>query len=212
MKKSFINISILVFFLIPLEIIFCQDSSRVVFKTLPGSKVWIEGSSTINDFACITQKVEGYGSIINRDIFNSGGFTKKNALNDEAYLSLKVLNLDCGKERMNEDMFDAMKAEEFPFIKFDLVDVGIITESDTSMNSFNVKIKGNLSLAGKSNLISMVMTITKLKADKFRVQGNRQLFMKDFNIVPPSAFFGLIKAHDELVVYFDLIVGKIDEE
>ena len=35
--------------------------------------------------------------------------------------------------------------------------------------------------------------------------------MIDFNITPPSAFFGLINAHEKLTVNFDLIAAPNNE-
>lgn len=200
------NLFILILVLIPLKINFPQGQSGVFYTTLPESKVWIDGTSTINDFTCTTIKVNGYGYIVYPDSLT----LKETLKNDKGILSLKVKTLDCGKERMNEDMFEAMKAEQFPLIKFDLVEPEVSTKIDSSTKVFNVRIKGKLFLAGKSNLLDMILTITRLDSNKFRVQGNTELSMLDYNIEPPSAFFGLIKAHEELTVFFDLVVKKTD--
>lgn len=199
-KMKNIYISIVLIFALS---IFSQSENKIEFKTLTGSKVWIEGSSTINDFICGTQIVEGYGYVLKE----SDSLDEEPGTN-EASLSVKVFTLDCGKERMNDDMYEAMKADEFPFIKFELTSAEEIKNDKMKKNNFDIKVTGDLSIAGKSNSISMIMNVKKLRNETFRVTGSRELMMKDFDITPPSAFWGLIKAHDEIVVHFDLIVAR----
>jgi hypothetical protein len=46
-----------------------------------------------------------------------------------------------------------------------------------------------------------------LRDGKYEILGRKELSMLDFHITPPSAFFGLIRADEGLVVNFDLIAG-----
>lgn len=208
MKKIFVYALIIYFF--P-AVIFPQESNKIKFKTLNGSKVWIEGTSTINDFICGTQTVEGNGYILETKKIVADSTLQENILQNNGSLIVKVFTLDCGKEQMNDDMLEAMKADEFPFIKFELTNAEGIKKDSLNKDEFNIKVTGNLTISGKSNLISMVMDITKLQNKIYRVKGSRDLLMKDFDITPPSALWGLIKAHDEIVVHFDLIVARIVE-
>ena len=55
----------------------------------------------------------------------------------------------------------------------------------------------------------MVFNIKTLEENLYKITGSKKLSMFDFEITPPTAFFGLIKANDTLEIYFDLLV-KVD--
>jgi hypothetical protein len=42
--------------------------------------------------------------------------------------------------------------------------------------------------------------------DRFALHARLPLRMTDFRITPPTALFGMVKAKDDLVVQFDLIL------
>jgi hypothetical protein len=67
---------------------------------------------------------------------------------------------------------------------------------------------GELTLAGEQREIEMVVVAERLADGRFTLVGSRELKMTDFNITPPSALFGLIKAKDTVEVVFDLMIGE----
>lgn len=46
------------------------------YVTLPGSKLWFEGTSTVNDYTCAAGKVDGYAEIINSSDIRPGALKK----------------------------------------------------------------------------------------------------------------------------------------
>ncbi len=197
-------IYILIFF-IQVPLLFSQIKTRVEYTTLPGSKLWIEGTSTINDFTCTTNMIDGYSFIKNDSIATAGNRNQK--FESEVVVSIVVKNLDCGNEIMNDDMYEAMKADKFPFILYELLNSNIVSEAEEFGGWFELQTTGNLSIAGYKRTVDILIKVKKLSDGKFNLVGSKELSMHDFNIEPPSAFFGLIKADDKLVVKFDLIAG-----
>jgi hypothetical protein len=65
-------------------------------------------------------------------------------------------------------------------------------------------IGGELAMAGARRPLRMDVTILRNSPRCFHLYANTSLLMSDFGITPPSAFFGLIKARNEVVVTFDL--------
>ena len=43
----------------------------------------------------------------------------------------------------------------------------------------------------------------------FRINGRQKLTIRDFNIEPPKALFGLIKVENELVISFDIFLRHL---
>ncbi|MHB8336952.1 MAG: hypothetical protein ACYDEE_06025, partial [Ignavibacteriaceae bacterium] len=110
--KSYKLAIILFFLLFQCTIIYAQQKEFIKYVTQPGSRLWIEGSSTINDFNCRARLVKGFAFIHSKDNLNekfSKGF-KKDKDKDEVVVTVLVHSLDCGLDAMNEDMYRAMKA------------------------------------------------------------------------------------------------------
>ncbi|MHB8579420.1 MAG: YceI family protein [Ignavibacteriaceae bacterium] len=199
----------LIIFLIQLPAVFAQQKEFIKYVTQPGSRLWIEGSSTINDFTCGARLVKGFAFIHSNDNLNekfSKGF-KKNKDKDEVVVTVLVHSLDCGLDAMNEDMYRAMKAAQFPILRYDLIDAHLISSADSS-GWFDLATNGDLTIAGETNIVDIIVKVKSLPGDSFRLVGNKNLSMKDYGIEPPSHLWGLVKAHNQLKVFFDLIVAK----
>ena len=104
-----------------------QDTSEIRYVTLPGSKLWFEGTSNIDEYTCSTHKVNGYAEIVN-DLKLSSRSLKK----DKASVTVLVHTLDCGKDMMNEDMYNAMKSDKFPDIKYESIYACLSSKPDST--------------------------------------------------------------------------------
>src|SRR5207249_2508932 len=112
----------------------------------------------------------------------------------QVHVSITVRSFECGKAKMNEDMYEALKAADCPDIKYGLTRATLIKAPDSLANSFELQTAGYLTIAGKTKTIEMVVKAKKLADGRFRVYGSKELSMHDYDVTPPSAFFGLIKA------------------
>ncbi len=192
-----------IFFAAPGIKIFGQGKDNVRYITLPGSKLWIDGSSNIDIFTCKSHYVTGYADIKQGVKLNTPSSGK-----DTVLVSVLVHSLDCGRDLMNDDMYNAMKADEFPVIKYELLDVNLSSRPDSLKGWFTLDTRGDLYIAGKKNLVNIKMEVEKLPDGNYRLVGSKPLSMLEFGITPPSHFFGLIHAHNELVVHFDLLAAR----
>lgn len=204
MKKSLIILSFLLIMAlaIPVNYSFAQGKTKIEYIALAKSRIWIDGSSTINDFSCSSDKIKGFGYL--RPTQNT---PKQIQASDSSVVDITVTvkSFDCGVEGMNNDMHNALKYERYPLIKYRLVDADVLSKKDSlSAAKFTLNTKGELSIAGVTNTVNILMQVDKLNDGTYHLVGHKPLSMYDFDITPPSAFFGLIKAHDKLTVYFDL--------
>ena len=159
----------------------------------PESRLWIEGSSTVNEFTCEAGRIDGEATL------DRG--------NSEADVVIPVDTFDCGKRRMNRDFYEALKGDVHPRIHFELMDA---TVGSGSGSEFNVTVNGRLTIGGVTRQITLVSEGRRQRAGQFRVTGRLPLSMRDFDIEPPTALAGLIRAHERIVVGFDL-VATLDE-
>lgn len=172
-----------------------------------GGQLWLEGSATITDYTCRAKQLSGNGEIENtsepqQNIKGQGAVSVS--------VSIPVHSLECGKRAMNKDMYEALKAEQHPSIRYKLLDA-VLAEGDSVSTGgendwMSIKTTGVLEIAGVQDTTEVFVQGRLVSDDRFRVKGSKQISMKTFDIKPPTALLGIIKASSELTVYFDVTV------
>ena len=186
---------------------FAHAEFSIVYKLEAGSKLWLEGTATIGDFTCRTDNIEGVAKLH----VNSGetyDSSSADTMSSEVRVFILVKSFECGNNAMNSDMYDAMKADSFPSIEYELLETEILPDSNTVDSMRMLNTNGRLTIAGVTKNVPMIITIRQLSSTRFQISGSKTLSMQDFGITPPTALWGLIKADDRLVVKFNLIVSK----
>jgi polyisoprenoid-binding protein YceI len=140
------------------------------------STLVLEGSSNVTDWRCSSSTVEV----------------------NELGLHIPVKTIRCGNRQMERDLYRALRAECHPSIDFHF--------SEMSRGAERATIRGNLSLAGTTRPIEVDADVQRIAPDRVRLHARLPLRMTDFHITPPTALFGLVKAKDDLVVQFDLVL------
>lgn len=183
-----------------------QETPVGAIEIEEGGKVWIEGSASIVDYTCTARRLSGNGSIKNtrdpqQNIKGHGDVS--------VTVTIPVRLLDCGKKKMNNDMYEALKAEQHKSIIYQLIDAHLI-EDDTAATGedgwMDIKTTGMLEIAGVTNRTEVVVQGKLISEKRFRVKGSKQIDMEAYDIEPPTALLGLIKASNKLVVHFDVTV------
>lgn len=175
-----------------------------------GGELWIEGSASIVDYKCNAEQLSGNGNIENtatprENVKKHGAVT--------ITVSIPVSSLECGKRGMNKDMYEALKAEKYSHISYELLDA-VLAEEDSAAtanresegNWMNIKTTGVLEIAGVKDTTVVYVRGQVLNHDRFKVKGSKQINMETYDIKPPTALMGLIRASSELTVHFNVTV------
>lgn len=177
-------------------------------ELLPESRLWIDGTSTVNRFTCKAGEIDGYGSIPSPIATIALGARAARA---EAQLTVPVATFDCGDRRMNRDFRAAMQAEEHPEIVFTLDDAELLpakSEAAIASGGRRVRATGWLSIAGVRRHVEAELTAERLADGRLYAVGDLPLRMTDFGIRPPTALMGLVRAHDDIVVRVNLLAAE----
>lgn len=174
-----------------------------------GGKLWIEGSAGIVDFQCRAEKLSGKGEIENT---KNPQATVKGHGDVHIAVTLPVKSLNCGKRAMNKDMYEALKSENFPDIRYQLLEAALTEENDTTSSWMNIRTRGIMEIAGVQDTTTIFVKGKLLSDDRFQVKGSKPIHMDTYNIDPPSAMLGLIRAKKELSVHFDVTVQLQDQD
>jgi hypothetical protein len=197
-----------------------QEVTRLV--SVQPSSIKLNGSSNIARWECKGATISGRFEVsapleeINRTIDElestkaavfsidrspSGVWARPDVL-----LRIPVSSLDCGNRIMERDMHNALKAEAHPFIEFRFKDIRGAIVHDTPNERFQARVSGDISLAGVTRTIDLTVNAQRVARDRFRLQATLPMRMTDFGIKPPTGLFGAIKARNQLVVTFDLML------
>ncbi len=183
-----------------------ETNTGTAYKVLPASKMEIDGTSTLHNFEIKAKEINGSLVLTNA--------SDKGATNDAAQSlsSLKVVipvkKLDTDKSSMNDNMYDALKADDNPNITYELTKVSSGVLPSVAGDSVQLSTTGVLSIAGKQNVIEMNVVGSLTKDGKVQFKGQKKIKMTDFGVDPPTMLFGTIRTGDEVTIKFDLLLAK----
>jgi polyisoprenoid-binding protein YceI len=142
------------------------------------TRLVLEGSSNVTDWRCESTALD------------------VNAR--EVHIPVKTIR--CGNRQMERDLYRALRSDSYPSIDFRFTNMTRAADRAT--------IRGNLSLAGTTRMIEIDAGVQRIARDRVRMQVRVPLRMTDFNVTPPTALFGIVKARNELVAQFDLVLQE----
>ena len=180
--------------------------AQTSFEARPESKVWIEGSSTVHDFDCKSDSIEGRAELPRVSTTED---TVSGSTEYDIEIRFPVKEFDCGRSRMNRDFYEALKADDFSDITFKFHGAERLDDVSEGEDYQLYEVTGELSISGEIREISVqIKGKTSTENSTIRIFGSHQISMKDFGIDPPTAMMGMVKVHEELEVHFDLYVDQ----
>lgn len=163
----------------------------------PGSRLWLEGTSTLHPYSSTATAVLAELKI---EAAGAAGALAAAQAGKPASLSLAVpvAGLKSEHSGLDKNLRAALKAEEFPEIAFTLDAYRKAPEG-----SGRFLATGKLSVAGRSNPIELEVALAA-RDGVLLVEGEEPLLMTDYGIKPPKMMLGAIKTGDRVVVKFRL--------
>ncbi len=177
------------------------SSQDVSYSIDPGSNLTIAGTSNVNSFTCLCNETFLKRTVRITTIDSIQTLKFSNAL-----LKLPTKSMDCANSRMNSDLCDALKADQYPYIVIELHEVNLRSAGARVAKGewVDVKAIANLTITNVCKPLIMDVKMKKIAGDKYRFVCSKDLKMTDFKVDPPTALFGLIKVHNEIKINLDL--------
>lgn len=152
------------------------------------SKVTVTGTSTIHDWESTAEEFSGSATINMEEgkLVSIEGLT----------FNVLVEGIKSGKGGMDKKTYDALNEKKHPNIVFKLNEIAEINADSLIAN-------GSLTISGKTNEIQMTVGYELLEDGTITFKGSKALKMTDYNVDPPTAMLGTIKAGNEVEVHFD---------
>lgn len=154
------------------------------------TKLSVDGTSSVHDWTLEAEQFNGEADVEIED----------NALQsiNSLTFNIPVKGLKSGKSAMDDNTYEALKAEDHPVIKYQFrsMDNVKIEGNTTTMDT-----KGLLTIGGVSKIVNMKVTAEANNGIVFK--GDITFKMSVFEIDPPTAVFGTIRTGDQVTIKFN---------
>ncbi len=188
--------------LLPALLLLPASTSRAVaFQIMEGSSLRIEGTSNVTDFTChCTESFPKAES----SIIKTGDRIRFS----KAILQVQSKKLHCGNKAMNNDMYEALKANEYPHIFIELLEVRQSCDTRLTPNGdwATMNATAQITIAGVSRKETLLVQAMQATEREYQFKGNKKLLLTDYGIRPPRPMMGLIKVANEIAIDLDLCV------
>jgi polyisoprenoid-binding protein YceI len=108
-------------------------------------------------------------------------------------------------EKMDEIMYDHLKADKYPMIVYRLKELTLKEAPKSQDAPYVMDAKGELAIAGITNPISMTVNVLPLEGKKLKITGSTSVKMSDYKVGPvaPKIALGIIKTGDDVKLNFE---------
>jgi hypothetical protein len=202
-------------FLLTAATLTAADMTR--FDARPGSKVRIEGTSSIHDWQIESKIIGGYLEVGPNFPTEPGQAVQpgKVEAKSDAFItvrSLQSLEKDGSpySKSMDDVVYEKLKEPTNKRILYHLKEL-VLKEAPKSKEApYVFDSKGELIVGGVTNQISMPVNVTPLGDKKLKITGTVKVKMTDFQITPPApkVALGLIKTGDQVTLNFDWMLAQ----
>lgn len=182
-----------------------QVTAQTKMSLQPDSKVTLAGSSNVHDWSCSSAAFQATIELDSN--YRTRPLTDLPKLITKVVVNIPVTSLKCGHGKMDDNMYKALRAEEFPEIRFELSTYEM-TKELTTQDSFAARAVGELSVAGKTNRVEIPITALRKAGGSMRGEGTLKMLMTDFGIKPPIALLGTLRTKNEIEVKFQVLLDR----
>ena len=175
------------------------SKAQTIYKVVNSKDSFIKvlGSSNVHDWTMASTTTESQGD------FKFDGDQLKSL--SSLVFSVEAKTLKSEHASMDDRTYKTIKADQFPKITFKLSSTSITPQQK---GKFLIKAKGDLTIAGSTQSITMDVTATVNADNTITCNGAQKLKLTDYKISPPSFMLGAMKVKDDLNIQFNINYKK----
>lgn len=160
----------------------------------PSVVIKLEGSTPINTWQMSAHGISGDAQMCVTPQMQLAGI-------DALEFSLPVRNLRGESEAMDEHAYNALRADQYKDITFQLTSASIAPGRE----GYLIEATGTLTVAGVTRPVTLAMHGDVNPDGTITFRGAQNLKMSDYNVERPSLLFGMVRARDEMTLTYTLI-------
>lgn len=163
-----------------------------------GHEMLIDGTSNVRDWEARANTIDATFILSEFDMSDFSTLTSDHF--ETLELSIPVEDIESGSGRLTNNLQKYLKGDDHPIITFNLSDIESISVDG---NQATITANGVINAAGVDHETTMNVDAT-FENGSVTFSGTQQLKMTDFNIDPPTAMLGSIRARDEIDIIYSL--------
>lgn len=173
--------------------------SSLSYRLAIGQDVYIKvsGSSNVHDWSMMSTVMESKGEFTG----NGENITAVHAFS----FQLAVKSLKSEHATMDSRMCKSVNESKYPTIIYKLTSA---TVTPGAKGKFLIVSKGELTMAGVTQRISLDVTAMPNFNNSITISGAKKIKLTDYGIKPPSYMLGTMKVYNDLTIEFNLIYKK----
>ena len=164
-----------------------------------GSKMRIEGSSTLHDWNMESTIVGGF-------LEADAGFPASSSKATVQVFTPVRSYKSSGGKKMDQVMQEHMKEPQFKMIKYSLIELKPKAPAGAA-GPVQFDAVGALTILNNTVTNTTPVTVEKLADGKIKVAGSTPLKMSDYKLPPPKALLGTINVEDDLNITFEWLLA-----
>jgi polyisoprenoid-binding protein YceI len=184
--------------LIPGMVAWTETNNMMALQ--PQSRLWIEGTSTVQDFTCTAKGFDVRVQSATAGASSAVLSGTKAVTTGEVRVPAR--RMDCDNGTMNDHMYRALKVDEHPEIIFRLTAYELASKAGAK----EVSVWGDLTLGGKRQAIYFKANATEGAGGALRLVGSHEVRMTEFDLRPPTLMLGTMRVNERVKVNFDLML------
>lgn len=167
---------------------------------IENSEVNIWGTSNVTDYQCILH-----------DLTNNSDLQIKSTTEDRlihlqnATITLNCNGFNCDNSPMTRDFLKAIKASQHPQIFIEFLRFELNHDIHEKHLQKNATASIAVTLAGVRKQYDLTLDSLQFAMDNVTVKGQKDIKMTDFDIEPPTALFGMVKASEVVTIDFRIV-------
>lgn len=163
-----------------------------------GYEMKIDGEANVRSWDADVNTIEAEFVMAAFDIENLSELTADHF--KTLKLTIPVEDIESDSGRLTRNLQDYLEKDDHPYITFSL---NSIESVEVNGNSAVITAMGDFNAAGVDHTAEMTVN-AEFNGDSVTFSGVQDLLMTSFDIEPPTAVFGTVRARDELKIPYKL--------
>lgn len=175
--------------------IFAQE---VTYTLQDSYEMRIDGDSNIKSWDAEVKEIDGELILTNTDSLTFETLAPEHFVS--LSLNIPVENIESSSGGLTKNLQKYLEKDDHPFITFQLNEItGIEKNEDSAL----ITATGVINAAGNDHEAELTVETSINDMGEMTFSGDTELLMTSFDIDPPTAVFGTIRAKDEIVISFN---------
>ncbi len=194
------------------------QAQSIELRAKPGSKVQIDGTSTVHDWTVEGNLIGGGVKVGQGFPLEAGQAVTPGKVEASVNAFIPITSLKSVKDgkpystKMDEIMYEKLGKPTHKSIAYSLDELILKSAPEAAGGPYLFDAKGQLIVAGVTNVIQLPVEVTPMAGGLVKFATKTSLKMTDYKIEPPAPTIalGLIKTGDEVQLKIEWITAKVE--